>query len=175
MSFNPLKVTQWSLDHSGGTKSYHIYVILDEVTKRAMTVFRYGKTGAFGQLQFTHFDTLGKAERFADKKDSEKSGGGYRQTGISKVDSCATELALRTKIGLELQLRLNGAELSKLAGVSYTAPDKPEREEDPILRDRRAKQARDQEARNMLAAAQAAEEAEKNAQNAIEIPNWGRF
>ncbi|WP_062120595.1 WGR domain-containing protein [Aureimonas sp. AU40] len=52
-----LRFERITLDHKSGTKDYHVYSICCAETKRSILIKRWGKVGAFGQIDVQTFDT----------------------------------------------------------------------------------------------------------------------
>lgn len=94
----PISADMWSLDHKGGTKSYH-FLVLGNNDGHATVILRYGKTGTFGQFMVTNFTSLSEAQHFASKKADEKDTGGYQQTSESKRRIINNRAELATFIG----------------------------------------------------------------------------
>jgi predicted DNA-binding WGR domain protein len=71
----PMSISRASLDHRGGTKSYHLLQITNALGQ-SVFVSRWGKTGAFGDVKIERgsSDAMSKAWL---KKHSEKERGGY--------------------------------------------------------------------------------------------------
>jgi predicted DNA-binding WGR domain protein len=94
----PLKVTKRSFDHRGGTKEYHTLLIAaSNGDERGLLVKRWGKTGAWGQLQFIGGDTTRVTAEY-DKVIREKSGRGYSPT--KQTDRTVNSVAeLREAVG----------------------------------------------------------------------------
>lgn len=76
MSAYPVSITSISMDHKGGTKSYHLYLIRSADGPNAVFVSRWGKTGQFGDLK-VQISPPDVADKAFDKKLSEKTSGGY--------------------------------------------------------------------------------------------------
>ena len=90
MSIYPIKSRSVSLDHRGGTKSYHL-VLIEAANGHCVVVNRWGKTGQFGEMKIEQFDSPVKAQKAWDKKEREKTGKGYSQTGSTR-ERVANEL-----------------------------------------------------------------------------------
>lgn len=98
MSAYPMTVHTESLDHSGGSKSFHLMQI-DANDGRSVFVSRWGKTGAFGQFKVERFENRPEARRAWDKKRNEKRGGGYRP-GATNMVVAENEADLRRILGV---------------------------------------------------------------------------
>lgn len=115
----PITVTQQSLNHKGGTKSYH-FTLISNAAGKSVLVFRYGKTGQFGQLVVGQYETVQAAENVWAKKEREKSGsaGGYSPTGGRTVKTANSSSELKDAMGLAL-LNKVGASAVKHIDPSY--------------------------------------------------------
>lgn len=92
MSAYPIEVFTETLDHKGGTKSYH-FLVLQASTGQALVVFRFGKTGAFGQFMVEQHPNITSASKAHQKKRKEKISGGYQpKVADSKMLHSAEEL-----------------------------------------------------------------------------------
>lgn len=74
--------TKATLDHKGGTKSYHITTLESEAGP-AIVIYRWGKTGQFGQIKVERFSSGAAAEHAVMKKVGEKRSGGYIERPVS--------------------------------------------------------------------------------------------
>lgn len=72
----PIQIESVSLDHSGGTKSYHAKKLVAQSGK-SLVIFRWGKTGTFGDIQVFEFDTASEADKAFEKKLASKMSNGY--------------------------------------------------------------------------------------------------
>lgn len=97
----PINVRSISLDHQGGTKSYHLYLI-QNADGKAVVINRWGKTGQLGELKAETYDNVPNAERAFEKKESEKSRKGYRHVGVPKNASAANPGELARQIGIPI-------------------------------------------------------------------------
>nr|AJW30269.1 hypothetical protein pLM21S1_p151 [Sinorhizobium sp. LM21] len=88
MSIYPIKSRTITLDHRGGTKSYHL-VLIEAANGNCVVINRWGKTGAFGEMKVETFDSPIKAQKAWDKKEREKTGKGYAQKGGTRERSVA--------------------------------------------------------------------------------------
>jgi predicted DNA-binding WGR domain protein len=99
MSVYPIKMRTISLDHRGGTKSYHLMMI-EAANGNCVVVNRWGKTGVFGEMKVETFDSPVKAQKAWDKKEREKTGKGYSQTGSTREAIASEQSELSRTIGL---------------------------------------------------------------------------
>lgn len=93
MSVYPIKVHTISLDHRGGTKSYHLHMI-QAANGNCVFIKRWGKTGVFGECKIETFDSPIKAQKAWDSKERAELNKGYSQTGpvVEKVARDQSEL-----------------------------------------------------------------------------------
>lgn len=102
----PIKVTQQSYDHRGGTKSYH-FTLIEAADGKSVVIFRYGKKGQFGQVLTETYETAKAAWKAYEKKEGEKIKGGYQPVShqVTKTATDPTQIvgtvgmALFNKIG----------------------------------------------------------------------------
>jgi predicted DNA-binding WGR domain protein len=113
MSVYPIKVHSISLDHRGGTKSYHLMMI-EAANGNSVVVYRWGKTGVFGEIKIETFDSPIKARKGWEKKEREKTSNGYSQTGpaVEKVAADASELM--AAIGRNMFAKLGASNVKHL-------------------------------------------------------------
>lgn len=78
MSVYPITSRTITLNHQGGTKSYHLHLI-QAASGNCVVINRWGKTGALGEMKIETFDSPIKAQRAFDRKETEKTRKGYRQ------------------------------------------------------------------------------------------------
>lgn len=99
----PITVTQQSLDHRAGTKSYH-FTLISNADGKSVLVFRYGKKGQFGQIIVNTYETVEKAEKAWASKEREKSGstGGYTPISGRIVKTAVVSSDLVKTVGLSL-------------------------------------------------------------------------
>lgn len=83
-----------SLDHRGGTKSYHLAWISCEETGKSILMKRWGKKGAFGQLQVLTFGNSLGAWHAAQQMIGEKRRGGYEVVSESSADNTRQTLGM---------------------------------------------------------------------------------
>lgn len=76
MSIYPMRVTKEDADHRGGTKAYHLLKI-ETADGRMLMVNRFGKVGAWGQMQVEQFETVAEGQAAYRKKRDQKFGGEY--------------------------------------------------------------------------------------------------
>ncbi len=76
MSAYPVRVESISLDHRGGTKSYHATKVTAQ-GGNSLVILRFGKTGAFGQVKVDMHDLASRADKAFEKKIDEKMKKGY--------------------------------------------------------------------------------------------------
>ncbi|QNH71691.1 hypothetical protein V1VFAS_096 [Rhizobium phage V1VFA-S] len=113
MSVYPIKVHSISLDHRGGTKSYHLMMI-QAANGNSVVVYRWGKTGVFGETKIETYDSPVKAQKGWDKKEREKTNNGYSQTGpvVEKTANDASELM--AAIGRNMFAKLGASNVKHL-------------------------------------------------------------
>lgn len=97
----PIKVTQQSYDHKGGTKSYH-YTLIEAANGKSVVIFRFGKKGQFGQLNVHEFDTPKAAWKVYEKKEEEKQKGGYYPIGTQTVKVANSSSEIVPAVGMAL-------------------------------------------------------------------------
>ena len=98
MSVYPITSKTVSLDHQGGTKSYHLHLIQNGDGK-CVVINRWGKTGAIGEMKFEMFDSPVAAERAFARKETEKTRKGYRQTNATREATANSQTELVKAIG----------------------------------------------------------------------------
>lgn len=72
-----LSYSRVTLDHKGGTKSYHLAWISCDETGKSILMKRWGKKSSFGQLQVLTYSTVNGARSAAVSLITEKRRGGY--------------------------------------------------------------------------------------------------
>lgn len=77
----PINLLRYSLEHKGGTKAYHIYLLINSEGKSVL-VTRWGKVGVFGDIQVKHYDGRLKGRNAAETKLRAKRSGGYREVEL---------------------------------------------------------------------------------------------
>lgn len=113
MSAYPMQVRSVSMDHTGGTKSYHL-LLVTTADGRSLFVSRWGKTGAFGEMKPETFPTSAGGEKAWDKKERQKASGGYRQHGAVRVEAVNDAGDLRRAIGIGVWGKVGAAALKHL-------------------------------------------------------------
>ena len=174
MSVYPIKTRSISLDHQGGTKSYHLHMI-EAANGHCVVINRWGKTGAFGEVKVETFDSPVKANRAFDKKENEKTRKGYSQVGSTRETTAASADELVKAIGMAVFNKMGAAAVKPL-DPSFDATGM--READPPQYDeetgRKLDTARRANLDEMMRQQKAAEEeAVKNAYAANDL--YGRF
>jgi len=81
----PVNITRVSLNHRGGTKSYHVYLV-ETAGGQAVFISRWGKTGQFGDLK-VEIGTPKKMASAYDSKLRQKRNGGYEAAAPQRVDA----------------------------------------------------------------------------------------
>jgi predicted DNA-binding WGR domain protein len=123
------------LDHSGGTKQYHLVCIVDADRGEGIAVARWGKTGTWGELM-TEEGSAAKVQKFVRDKQRSKEGRGY-STKSNRTYTCKSQRDLETalgdywdSIGAPLTTLLRGAEfeadISSTEDEIVTEPPAPE-------------------------------------------------
>lgn len=97
----PITVESQSFDHHGGTKSYHL-VMIQTSDGRCLVVNRWGKKGAWGELEVKQFDTVPAALKRWDSKEREKTKRGYSPTTIRNKKVANDQSELTKAIGISL-------------------------------------------------------------------------
>lgn len=117
MSVYPISVHTVSMDHKGGTKSYHLVRLVTNDGK-SVVVNRWGKKGVFGDIKVHHFRS--GEERVGvnafDKKYREKTSNGYETVRDDEVYP-KDETELRRALGRTLFIALGATT------VSFIDPD----------------------------------------------------
>jgi predicted DNA-binding WGR domain protein len=113
MSVYPIKTRSISLDHQGGTKSYHLHMI-EAANGHCVVINRWGKTGAFGEVDIKTFDSPVKANRAFDKKENEKTRKGYSQVGSTRETTAADASELVKAVGMAVFNKMGAAAVKHL-------------------------------------------------------------
>jgi predicted DNA-binding WGR domain protein len=176
----PITAIKHTLDHSGGTKSFHLYVLTHKDSGRSLFVTRWGKTGAFGQVKVEQHSTAISGSRAFDKKLEEKEKGGYRGTAIPNFVECPTQGNLTGYIGPQLTSTISPSDWNWLkTGSEDKVLTAAQLEANKRQEDRLAEQAaaaeRKREAERLLQEQILREQEEERAKAQQSIPNWGRF
>lgn len=109
----PMKVTQQSYDHKGGTKSYH-FTLIEAADGRAVVVFRYGKKGQFGQVLTETYETAKAAWKAYEKKENEKIKGGYAPIGSQTTKVANNSSTFAATVGIALFNKMGGRAVNHL-------------------------------------------------------------
>lgn len=170
----PIKSRALSLDHRGGTKSYHL-MLIQANNGKCVVINRWGKTGAFGEMKVKTFDSVPAAEKAFSKKEREKTGKGYSQTGASRETTAADGSELPRSIGLAVFNKMGAAAVKHLDPGFDTSgmreADNPQYDEET---GRKIDTARKADLAELMAAQKAAEE-ETAKQAYADNPIFGRF
>ncbi|MDE4297067.1 WGR domain-containing protein [Phaeobacter gallaeciensis] len=113
----PVRIEAISLDHKGGTKSYHITKVTNQNGK-SLVIYRWGKTGAFGEVMTEKFESASAADKAFEKKLGTKMKGGYSpdaQHDPMPVDVNDFD-GLRKKLGRPTMARLGPDHISHIDG-----------------------------------------------------------
>lgn len=113
MSVYPITSKIVSLDHQGGTKSYHLHLI-QAANGNCVVINRWGKTGSFGEMKVETFDSPVKAQRAFDKKETEKTRKGYRQTSSARETTAKDSSELVKAVGVTFFNKMGVAAVSHL-------------------------------------------------------------
>lgn len=113
MSIYPIKSRSISLDHRGGTKSYHL-MIIEAANGKCVVINRWGKTGSFGEMKVETFDSPVAAQKAFDKKEREKGRNGYSQTGSTRDTEAADASELVKAIGMATFNKMGAAAVKHL-------------------------------------------------------------
>jgi predicted DNA-binding WGR domain protein len=170
----PIKTRSISLDHRGGTKSYHL-MIIEAANGNAVFISRWGKTGQFGEMKVEEYDSPAKAMKAWEKKEREKTRNGYGQAGPAREGRADTSDEFPKAVSLSIFNKMGASAVKHLDPGFDTAGM---READPAQYDeetgRKIDTARKADISEALAAEKAASEkaaAEAYADN----PIFGRF
>lgn len=98
MSVYPMTIQTESMDHKGGTKSYH-FMIISNALGKSVYVNRWGKKGAFGQFQVQTFDTFSAAQTAKNKKRADRRSSGYHSIEADTHDQVFNADDLRKFLG----------------------------------------------------------------------------
>lgn len=98
MSVYPMTIYTESMDHKGGTKSYH-FMIIANAQGKSVLVNRWGKTGAFGQFQVQTFEKFSEATAAKSKKRADRRNNGYQIGNVDKQDQIFDADGLRKFLG----------------------------------------------------------------------------
>lgn len=148
MSVYPINRVMVSLDHKGGTKSYHL-MLLSAASGASVVIFRWGKTGQFGEMQVHCFKTLSEAEKEFEKKLRSKQSGGYFVTSDIKEKSALNDQQLRQIVGLPIFAKMGAAAIKHLdpgfdtSGMREADPPRFSEDGENLESERRAKEAAD--------------------------------
>lgn len=178
----PITVESVSLDHKGGTKSYHLKLVHSK-SGNSLVIYRWGKTGEFGSVKVEKFVFAEEASKAFEKKMTEKMRKGYAVN--SKHDPApktADDFAdLRKLVGSPVMSKLQADELKH---IDPDADTKGMRErEDPRFTedgkwdaDAADRRAREKQAEIRKAQEEAKRKEEQEAQQAYaNDPNFGAF
>jgi predicted DNA-binding WGR domain protein len=99
MNHYPITVESQSFNHKGGTKSYHLMLIKTN-DGRAVVINRWGKTGAFGEMEVKEFTSIPEALKRWQAKERDKTRNGYGPIGPTKSVVAAAPAELTKAIGL---------------------------------------------------------------------------
>lgn len=172
MSAYPMIVRSVSMDHRGGTKSYHL-MLAAAANGNAIFVSRWGKKGAIGEMKVETFTSLAAAEKAWDKKERAKASNGYSQAGRLREEVAQNVAELRSKMGLPVWTKVgkNVSHLDPTIDVSgMRETDDPGYDEDG----RKLDNSRKADLSAQIEAQKAAERAESEKILAAH-PNFGRF
>lgn len=174
MSVYPIKTRSISMDHRGGTKSYHL-MIVEAANGHSVFISRWGKTGAFGEVKVETFDSPKKAQQAWDRKEREKVKNGYGQTAPARESRADKQDELIKAIGLTIFNKMGAKAVLHLDPTFDTTgmreADPPQYDEETGRKLDTARKADLEEAmkQQRLMEAAAAEEAYRN------NPIYGRF
>lgn len=180
----PIEAQKHTLDHSGGTKSFHLYILHHKGSGRSLFITRWGKTGAFGQVKVDQCADRNVATRAFDKKLEEKERGGYRGTAMDTPKDCADQGSLTGYIGAQLTSTISPSDWAWLKTGDATSttsrklnPEDAAREQErqDRLKAQADKAERDAQARRELEEKLRLEQEAERAKAQEQIPNWGRF
>jgi len=180
----PIKALKHTIDHSGGTKSFHLYILTHEASGRSLFITRWGKTGAFGQVKVDQREDWGAALRAFQVKLEEKEKGGYRGGPIGSTVSCPAQSNLTGYISPQLTSTISprdwawlktGNDTSESGKTLSPADQAAQKRHEDRLQEQADKAERDAKARAELEEKLRLQREEEHAKAQQEIPNWGRF
>ncbi|RWB95512.1 MAG: WGR domain-containing protein [Mesorhizobium sp.] len=132
MSSYPIKATHLSLDHRGGTKSYHT-VLVETADGLGLLVKRWGKKGVFGSTKTESYATYREAERAFERIFNEKTRGGYEVVGKTVETVANDQSELPKMFGRMIYSKLDSGALQHIdPTIDVTGrrePDPPEYDE----------------------------------------------
>lgn len=174
MSSYPMLLREIHMDHSGGTKSYHL-TLVSTADGRSLFVCRWGKTGAFGEIKSELFMTAFEGAKAWDKKERSRTSGGYSQKGPTREGKIDGPTDIAKVMGLPLFAKMGAAAINHL-DVNYDTrnmrdANEPRYDEDGKLTGRDTRSAD-------IAKEVAAEKARLQAESENTLrknPNFGRF
>lgn len=174
MSTYPIKVSSLSLDHKGGTKSYHISVI-ETADGRAVFVYRWGKANTFGELKTINGDAP-SAWRHWKAKEQDKTRGGYYPRSNTRVAKAASSADLSKTLGIQLFHKIGKDAIAHLDPTFDTS--KLREADEPKSEDGELKHTKDTARKADISkelAQMRAEEAAKTEKVYADNPMFGRF
>jgi len=86
MSVFPITIIRESLRHRQGTKAYHLLRIMT-ASGPALTINRWGKTEAWGEIQIVRHDSMAQATTAYNQEKREKEGRGYSVYMMARSDN----------------------------------------------------------------------------------------
>lgn len=105
-------VTRRSLRHRSGSKEYHLLLITNAETKHSLIALRWGKTGAWGQMQVisgSSYDMI----KVLNSKTHEKEKGGYNQI-VNNVSNAETVDEVKKLATVAYWAKLGGDNIRKV-------------------------------------------------------------
>jgi len=166
---------QINMEHSGGTKAYTL-ILVRTADGKSLFINKWGKVGAFGELQATPFPTIDAGRKAFDKKERSKTSGGYRQKGPGREVTVENAEQLKNAFGLGIWSKVGGSNIQHLdPSINVTGM----READPARFDENGNFTGDKPRKAEIDPAEVeAEKARKLAEQQEKlraIPNFGRF
>lgn len=113
----PITVERQTFTHKNGTKSYHLMIVRN-ATGHAVFINRWGKIGQFGDLQVTPYNSHEAASQAWDRKEREKTRGGYGATAATIETIAETPAQLPAAISLAVFAKM-GPDAVKHLDPSY--------------------------------------------------------
>ncbi|MER9176288.1 WGR domain-containing protein [Mesorhizobium sp. M0955] len=133
MSSYPIKASRVSLDHHGGTKSYHI-ILVETADGLGLLVKRWGKTGQFGDMKSESYATYREAEKAFERVFNEKTRKGYAVTGKTVEATANDQHELPGLFGRLVWAKLDAGAIQHICPLMDVAdrrqPDPPAFDED---------------------------------------------
>ena len=175
MTSYPITFEAVHLKHQSGTKQYTIYLFKTD-DGRSLHLNKYGKVGAFGQLQVLCYDTHAAGTKSFNSKERSRVSGGYRQEGPLRGHIIDNAKELRDAFGLPVWSKIGKEAINHLDPTIDTSGmregDPPRLDEEGRLTGQDKPRVVDLAAEVEAEKARLAAESERTLKN---NPNFGRF